>query len=48
MYFDPSDYAGNTTNTFFAKLWYPSNEERSGGLWVNRGDPLTPGYPATG
>lgn len=42
LYVDPSDYSGNTT-----LLWYPSNEGPSMGLWVNRGDPVTPGYPAT-
>ena len=43
LYVDPADYASQDTID-----WYSSNEVESGGLSVNKGDPLTPGYPATG
>lgn len=50
LYVDPADYAANATisNSTHIIKWYPSDEAQSGGLWVNRGDPLTPGYPASG
>lgn len=49
LYVDPADYASQDTIRNLSEIieWYPSNEVHSGGLWVNRGDPLTPGYPAT-
>ena len=49
LYVDPADYVSQDTIRNLSKIieWYPSNEAQSGGLWVNRGDPLTPGYPAT-
>ena len=44
------DYASQDTIKNLSEIidWYPSSEVESGGLSVNRGDPLTPGYPATG
>ncbi|KAL9953003.1 hypothetical protein ACROYT_G040350 [Oculina patagonica] len=49
LYVDPADYAFNATIKNLTQIikWYPSNKAQSGGLWVNRGDPLTPGYPAS-
>ena len=50
LYVDPADYASQDTIKNLSEIidWYPSSEVESGGLSVNRGDPLTPGYPATG
>ena len=49
LYVDPADYASQDTIRNLSEVitWYPSNAVQSGGLWVNRGDPLKPGYPAT-
>ena len=50
LYVDPADYASQDTIRNLPEIidWYPSNEVESGGLSVNKGDSLTPGYPATG
>ena len=49
LYVDPADYVSQDTIRKQSKIiqWYPSNEVQSEGLRVNRGDPFTPGYPAT-
>lgn len=49
LYIDPADYGSQDTIRNLSEIikWYPSNIVQSEGLWVNRGDPLTPGYPST-
>ena len=45
MYLDPIDYTANAPHNNLTEVtWYPSDTD----FWENKGDPLTPGYPATG
>ena len=45
LYLDPADSGYDATNSTSKKvMWYAGDTAD----WVNRGDPLTPGYPATG
>jgi len=44
MYLDPIDYTANAPHNNLTEVtWYPSDTD----FWENKGDPLTPGYPAT-
>ena len=44
---DPSDYARGKT-TYPDSWWLPPDGVQRGAIVIHEGDPLTPGYPATG
>lgn len=49
LYNDPADVNVNLTyNVFPASWWLPGNDVEHGSVRIGRGDPSTPGYPATG
>jgi hypothetical protein len=49
IYSDPADYASDGVNkTYPDYRWLSSDGVQRGNLWMVKGDPLTPGYPATG
>lgn len=49
IYSDPADYAPMGVNkTYPDYRWLSSDGVQRGNIWMVKGDPLTPGYPATG
>ena len=48
LYTDPADYASNGMQTTFPHSWWLPGTGVQRGTVVLEGDPLTPGYPATG
>ena len=49
IYSDPADYAKlGVHKTYPEYEWLSSDGVQRGNLWMLKGDPLTPGYPATG
>ena len=49
LFSDPADFTdGNTNNVYPHDWWLPPTGAQRGTLLVGDGDPLTPGYPATG
>lgn len=51
LYSDPEDYAMGQTDTsqvYPHDWWLPASGVQRGTIFLRSGDPLTPGYPATG
>lgn len=49
IYSDPADYSDNQTeNVYPESMWLPPSGAQRGTVIKTDGDPLTPGYPATG
>ncbi|XP_006820652.1 glutamate carboxypeptidase 2-like, partial [Saccoglossus kowalevskii] len=47
LYSDPADYATDgATDVYPDSWWLPGTGVQRGTLWINSGDPLTPGYPS--
>lgn len=49
IYSDPADYSnGQTKDVYPHSIWLPPSGTQRGTVKKTDGDPLTPGYPATG
>lgn len=51
LYSDPADYAMGQTDSsqvYPHDWWLPASGAQRGTIFLGSGDPLTPGYPATG
>lgn len=50
LYSDPEEYADDGKNTdVYPNDWFlPESGTQRGSIYLGVGDPLTPGYPATG
>ena len=50
IYSDPADYAvdGESSQVYPRDWWLPPSGTQRGTILLGSGDPLTPGYPATG
>lgn len=50
LYSDPEEYADDSENTdVYPHDWFlPESGTQRGSIYIGIGDPLTPGYPATG
>ena len=49
LYSDPKDYAAEGVDKVYPDTWWlPPTGVQRGTVYYGEGDPLTPGYPATG